>query len=290
MTIPDIRNRFKIEDCHASGGMVMKRLMFILVAAAGLAVAAVPQEDGEYRRGGSVKDFDNLFPQTQQKNEFTFVRLIYNGRIQSWLYPNVKNWYTDYPKGDAQLVRVYQRLLRTDVAPESRALPILHPDLPNYPFVYSSEAGQMILTPEEAKRMREYVEHGGFWMIDDFWGSYEWKGFEEEIGKVFPDEKIVDIPLDHPIFHSLFNIDRLVQVPHGGWPDRYDNPATFEQDGDIPYARGIFDKNGRLAVFINWNTDLMDGSEMSDNPRFPEHFSTHSYKIFMNAHAYALTH
>lgn len=54
--------------------------------------------------------------------------------------------------------------------------------------------------------------------------------------------------------------------------------------------RGIFDENGRLLVFINFNTDLMDASEWADDPRYPEKFSAYSYKIFSNAVMYAISH
>src|SRR3989344_5061185 len=107
----------------------------------------------------------------------TFVRLIYNGRIPGY----IKNWYTDYPKGDQALVAMLGRSTGAQIAEEPRAIPILHPDLFNYPMVYSLEAGQMLLDDPQRKRMREYLERGGFWMIDDFWGTHEWDNFESEM-------------------------------------------------------------------------------------------------------------
>jgi hypothetical protein len=58
----------------------------------------------------------------------------------------------------------------------------------------------------------------------------------------------------------------------------------------VPYVRGIFDEKGRLLVFINHNTDLMDASEWADDPLYPHKFSAYSYKIFSNAVVYALSH
>src|SRR3989344_9621806 len=74
---------------------------------------------------GNVDDFDRLSLQTRQACEFTFVRLIYNGRIPGF----IKNWYTDYPTGDENLVRVLRRTTDLDISHESRAIPIHHSDL-----------------------------------------------------------------------------------------------------------------------------------------------------------------
>jgi hypothetical protein len=126
-------------------------------------------------------------------------------------------------------------------------------------------------------------------MIDDFWGTFEWANFEREMKKVFPDRQIVDIPMDHPIFHSVYDITEKMQVPNIGYAYT-SNPVTWEQDGYVPYVRGIFDDNGRLLVFINFNTDLMDASEWADDPKYPQYFSAYSYKIFTNAVVYALSH
>jgi hypothetical protein len=234
---------------------------------------------------GDYSDFRRLPPQTRQNHDFTFVRLMYNGRIPNYL----KNWYTDYPTGDRNLVEILHRVTSIDVAPESRVLPIHHPDLFCYPMVYSGEAGQMVFDDSDAQILREYLTRGGFWMIDDFWGTFEWANFERQMKKVFPEKAIVDIPLSHPIFHAFYDIEEKMQVPNIGYAYNPGTP-TWEQDGYEPYVRGIFDENGRLLVFINHNTDLMDASEWADDPLYPQRFSTYSYKIFSNAVVYALSH
>ena len=107
--------------------------------------------------------------------------------------------------------------------------------------------------------------------------------------KIFPDRPIVDIPLDHPIFHTFYDIDQRMQVPNIGYAYNPGSP-TWEQDGYQPYVRGIVDDNKRLLVFINFNTDLMDASEWADDALYPHKFSAYSYKIFSNAVIYALSH
>ena len=256
-----------------------------LIPLLALSTALLLAQDYEMFLDGKYEDFRRLPAQNQQNHEFTFVRLIYNGRIPGYL----KNWYTDYPTGDRNLVDVLHRLTNIDIAPESRAIPIHHPDLFNYPMIYSGEAGQMVFDQSDATAMREYLTRGGFWMMDDFWGTFEWGNFEREMRKIFPDRPIVEIPLSHAIFHSFFDIDEKIQVPNIGYAYSPGTP-TWEQDGYEPYVRGIFDDSGRLLVLINFNTDLMDASEWADDPLYPHKFSAYAYKIFTNAVVYTMSH
>ena len=98
----------------------------------------------------------------------------------------------------------------------------------------------------------------------------------------------MDIPLDHPVFHSYYDIEELVQTPYVG--QAIYSSQTYEQDGYFPHCRGIFDENDRLMVIINWNTDLGDAWEWADLPEFPARFSTYAYKIGINAIVYAMSH
>lgn len=237
---------------------------------------------------GNYGDEKWIVQDTQNTNQFVFVRLIYNGLIQ--VSPHyIKNWYTDYPKGDKQLIAALRRLTQLDIAENERAIAIADPALFRYPFVYTSEPGQMILTSKDAAIMREYLQRGGFWMLDDFWGSFEWGNLEAEMKKILPDAEIKDIPLDHPIFSEVFKVERLRQVPSAAY---FFNPGgiTWEQDGFVPQCKGIWDKDGRLVVVINHNTDLGDAYQWMDLPEYPYEFSSYAYRMAVNTIVYALSH
>ena len=123
-------------------------------------------------------------------------------------------------------------------------------------------------------------------VVDDFWGTSAWRNFEQEMARVFPDRPIVDVPLDHPVFHAYYDIAEIVQVPNvyqasGG--------TTYEYDGYVPRVRGIFDPQGRLLVLVNWNTDLGDAWEWADDPGYPLRYSNYAYKLGVNAVIYALS-
>jgi hypothetical protein len=233
---------------------------------------------------GNYDDAKRITQDKEETNQFVFARLIFNGRIPAY----IKNWYTDYPDADNHLIWALHRMTQLDVAEHSRVVAITDPALFKYPLVYTSEPGQMLLTPDDARIMREYLDRGGFWMLDDFWGSFEWENMAGEMKKVLPDAEIRDIPMDHTLFHQFFDVDKIKQVPSLAYV--YNGGITHEQDGFTAECRGIFDKDGRLLVVINHNTDLGDAYEHMDKKEYPYEFSSYAYRIAVNTFIYALSH
>ncbi len=217
--------------------------------------------------------------------EFTFVRVVYTG-LHGWGY--YKNWYTDWPKADRQFILGIQRLTNIRVAAQGKALPLTDKEIFHYPFIYSVEVGHWNLTDEEAKALQEYLYRGGFLFCDDFWGSVEWENFQRNLARVLPGRRVVEIPLEHPVFHSYYDISQIIQTPNVG-NALYRN-ITYEEDGFVPHCRGVFDDSGRLMVVINWNTDLGDAWEWADLPGYPAKYSTYAYQMGINAIVYAMSH
>jgi hypothetical protein len=210
---------------------------------------------------------------------FYFTRGAYNGTRNSWR--------TDFPEADRWIANVLGRLTAVDVSPSENPVRLDDPELRRFPFLYMLEVGNMALRDHEVEALRSYLLAGGFVMIDDFWGSWQWANFENQIRQVLPEYEIVEIPMDHPIFSTFYQIDEVIQVPvvnsgiSGG--------PTYEQDGYVPRCLGIFDEHGRLMVMINWNTDIGDAWEHAEHPRYPVQYSTYAYQIAANTIIYALT-
>jgi hypothetical protein len=217
--------------------------------------------------------------------EFTFVRMVYTGS-GPWGY--IKGWYTDWPKADRQFILGVRRLTNIRIADQGKTVTLTDPEIFQYPFIYSVECGYWNLTDAEVAGLREYLKRGGFLFCDDFWGSWEWENFQRHMSRVLPGSIIADLPLSHPVFHSYYDIRQLVQAPNVG--NAIYSSQTYEQDGYVPHCRGIVDKEGRLLVIINWNTDLGDSWEWADLPGFPARYSTYAYQIGINAIVYAMTH
>ena len=224
----------------------------------------------------------------EPNREFYFTRAFYSSGRND-LYRGFPSWSVDWPKADIQFMMGLKRLVtHLDAYDGDNPVSLADPDLLRYPFLYAVEVGYMSLTEPEVIGLRNYLEHGGFLVVDDFWGSREWANFEHEIRRVLPGHPIVEIPLDHPIFHAFYDIKEIVQVPNVG-QGRFGGP-TWEQDGITPTVRGIFDDDGRLMVAISWNSDLGDAWEWAEDPFYPLRFSTYAYQLGVNLIVYAMSH
>src|SRR5690606_7960531 len=189
-------------------------------------------------------------------------------------YGGGRSWATDYPKSDRQFVTVLKRLVRLNVSDWENAVPLDDPVLRRFPLLYKVEVGQMEMTDEEVEGLRSYLDAGGFLIVDDFWGIREWQIFEENFRRVYPNKAIVELPLEHPLFSSYYNITEIKQVPAIG---RANYPA--ECRGCEATVRGVFDDDGRLMVVINFNTDLGDAWEWAEDPRYPLEYPTYAYAM-----------
>ena len=148
----------------------------------------------------------------------------------------------------------------------------------NFPWLYAVEVGHWYLSDTEAALLREYLDRGGFLMVDDFWQEYEWSVFVESMLRVFPDRPIVELPETHPLLHVLYDLDQRTQIPGRGG------------SRGTPHWRGIFDDDDRLMVAINFNMDMGDAWEHADDPWYPEPYTALAYRFAVNYLIYSMTH
>ncbi|HEU4389378.1 MAG TPA: DUF4159 domain-containing protein [Blastocatellia bacterium] len=219
------------------------------------------------------------------KGEFTFVRTIYSSPYSRW----GGSWRTDFPEADYHFIIGVRDWAGTNlgISSEPEQITILDERLFDYPLIYFVEPGYMELSSEDATRLREYSDRGGFLFLDDFWGEYEWENVQEQMNKIFPGQQIADLPLNHSIFHTYFDIEQVVQVPGiHSWM----RGVTYEKGGYVPHYMGIQDKTGRVRVFIARNCDLGDAWEWIDRPEYPIKYGLAAYKVGINVIIYAMTH
>ncbi len=233
-------------------------------------------------------DYDEvpIPPDANEETEYYFVRLAYS-MGGAYRRRGGGSWTVDYPKAERQFLQGVRRLTNVHVRSMEKVVRPLDDDLFNYPWIYAVEVGYWYLDEQEAARMREYLLRGGFLMVDDFHGSWQWQSFLDSMKRVFPDRPIVDISSDDEVFHVLYDVDRKVQVPGIQY---LRSGSTYEQDGVEPHWRGIYDDKGRLLVAINFNMDLGDAWEWADLPEYPEHWTALAYRYGINYIIYAMTH
>jgi hypothetical protein len=227
--------------------------------------------------------------------EFQFARLLYNGvpgcasgggGWRGWGRGRGGAACTDWWDAEYHFMQGVTRLTRIDgaiVEPGGyggRQLSLAEDAIFDYPWLYAVEVGQWYLSDEEAVLLREYLDRGGFLMVDDFWDEYEWSVFVQSMLRVFPDRPIVELGEDHPLLHVLYDLDQRTQIPGRGG-----------QRADlVPHWRGIFDDDDRLMVAINFNMDMGDAWEHADDPWYPEPMTALAYRFAVNYLIYSMTH
>lgn len=236
-----------------------------------------------------------------EKDVFTFVRLRYHRAFRRGGARRAGNCFTDFPDSDLNLSYRLQQLTSLKVDPDCRVLSITDPELFDFPFCYMVEPGALELSDEEASTLRRYLSNGGFMMADDFWGSREWDNFESEMKRVFPERSFVELPMDHPVFHTVFPITvekNKLQVPNfvAGEQSQYNGGITWEyHDGEEcseMHVRAILDDKGRIMVIACHNTDNGDGWEREQEYGyfFREFSEKRAYPLGINIVVYAMTH
>ncbi len=203
-------------------------------------------------------------------------------------------WDTDYPDSDYNFSYRLHQLTSMEVDPDGLVLDLTDPELFNYPFIYLLEPGRLVFRDEEVTALRKYLLNGGFLMVDDFWGENEWYNFYREIKRVFPDREPVEIPLDHPIFHAVFDLKERPQIPSINVAlSGRDYGITWERDDarQVHY-KALYDDKGRMMSIICHNTDLGDGWEEEgvDEWYFHEFSEKRAYPLGINIVFYAMTH
>lgn len=233
---------------------------------------------------------------TFKKDVFTFVRIKYSSglRRRSRGFSGAGYWHIDFPDAELNLSYRLQQMTSLKVDPNCRVLELTDPELFDYPWIYIVEPGGLLFLEEEVPILRRYLLNGGFLMVDDFWGEAEWANFEREIKRVFPERDIVDLELDHPIFHSVFDIKEKWQIPNVALgTDSQHHGRTWEQwDAQEVHYRAIKDDKDRIMVMICHNTDLGDGWEREgENEYYFREFSEkRAYPLGINIVFYAMTH
>jgi hypothetical protein len=240
-----------------------------------------------------------------KKDTFTFARVQYVARhdLYGEGHTEAENrWLIDFPLSDLDMSYRLQQMTSMHVDPDGHPVKI-DTNLFDFPFIYMVEPGRGLFADNELPIMRKYLLNGGFLMVDDFWGDNEWQAFAGEMARVFPpasfpNQKIVDLADNHPIFTTVFPLKEKPQVPGIPWLKYYFSRGTTYEMGrnkggteDVHY-RGIFDDKGRLIVMICHNTDLGDGWEREgDNEDYFRIFSEpKAFPMGINIIVYAMTH
>jgi len=154
-----------------------------------------------------------------QQLGFTFCRL----RYQNIRRARKSGWGDDYPQADNNFMVRLSELTTTTISrwnngdPGFANVTAMDPELFRCPYLRMQNAANYDFTPEETVRMHDYLLKGGFLWIDDNWDP-DFDYIRPNLVRILPGAKIVDLPVDHPMFSIVYRINPLPQIPSlGSW-------------------------------------------------------------------------
>jgi hypothetical protein len=194
--------------------------------------------------------------------EITIGRLHYDGG---------GDWYAN-PSSLPNLLAAIRERTTIPVASTEVVVRLTDPELWDVAFLHVTGHGNIHWSDDELKILRRWLEQGGFLHVDDNYGLDE--SFRREIKRLFPDHPLVEVPLDHPIYHVVYDMP-------GGLP------KIHEHDGKPAQGFGIF-INGRLVVYYSYQSDIGDGWEDEAVHHDPPEKHEAALRMGVNLFAYAV--
>ncbi len=176
---------------------------------------------------------DCSLAQQRISSAFKIARLKYSGG---------GDWYNDQ-SAEVNLLRFVRENTTIHVEPTYEFVDLNSEQLFTYPMLFMTGHGNISFSEQEVRRLRTYLENGGFLYADDDYGMD--KAFRREMKKIFPGQELVEMPFSHGIYRSRF------EFPNGP-------PKTHEHDGKPAQGFGLF-HNGRLVVYYTYESNPSDG-------------------------------
>lgn len=187
-------------------------------------------------------------------------------------YDGGGDWYAN-PSSLPNLIKAINERTALHVAPRERVVRLSDPDLWETPFLHMTGHGNVSLSDQEVRILRRYLEGGGFLHADDNYGMDE--SFRREIARVFPNRPLVEVPVDHAVYHVVYDFPKGL-------------PKIHEHDGEPAAGFGIF-IGDRLAVYYSYQSDLGDGWEDADVHEDTDALREAALQMGVNLFVYAVT-
>lgn len=186
-------------------------------------------------------------------------------------YDGGGDWYSN-PGSLENLMRFIEAHTDVDMADKHAVVEAGSPELFQYDYLYMNGHGNVRFSESEIRRLRHFLENGGFLHADDNYGMDV--SFRREMKRVFPDKDWVELPFDYAIYHQTFDF------PNG-------LPKIHEHDNKPPQGLGLFHE-GRLVVFYTYECDLGDGWENEEVHHDPQAIRTAALRMGTNIFIYHL--
>jgi len=201
--------------------------------------------------------------QVPENSELSITRLQYEGG---------GDWYANPTSLPNILANIAERT-GLPISQELKTVKLSDPSLGDHPYLYMTGHGNVSFSDEERNMLRRHLISGAFLHADDNYGLDE--SFRREIELIFPENGLIEIPTDHPVFHVMYDLSEGL-------------PKIHEHDGNAPQAFGIFHE-GRLIVFYSFESDLGDGWENSEVHNDSPEIRESAVQMGVNLYLYVLS-
>ena len=195
--------------------------------------------------------------------EFSIARVNYGGG---------GDWYCD-PSSIPNILSYLTKNTSIEAAHDEYRIKLTTKEMRGHPYLYMTGHGNIRFTDEEIIDLREYLFGGGFLHTDDNYGLNT--SFRREMKRVFPDRDFVELPHNHAVFHSYFD------MPNG-------LPKIHEHDGKPPQLFALYNED-RIMVIYSFESDLGDGWEDEEVHNDPPELRTAALQMGVNIIYFALT-
>ena len=238
------------------------------------------------QRGVQRQSAQLVVTHTAYDGRFQFARLKFETGPGGYYYMGLPAWAHGYPRGENNLARIMKEISTVPLHLEaSNVIALDDPELMHFPVAYMAEPDYWTMKEGEAANLRAYLLKGGFVIFDDFRddrrnGMSGWRNFEAQMQRVIPGARFIDLDPALPIFHSFFEINSFNVIPQ-----------AYDQNRAV--LRGLFEDNDptkRMIAMINFNTDISDFWEFSNDGFYMVSQDNEAYKLGVNYVVYALTH
>ena len=278
--------------------MAARRLLVIVIGGLALAIASLVYAQQIFVGGGGRFRFNGHFATLEDfDGSFLYCRGFYRSVRGE---DGGQGWSTDYPGADNNFSIRLSELTRVPVKWDPTRQPIHvvvrlnDPALNRCPMLFMEDVGTIQFSESEIQGLRDYLLKGGFLWVDDFWGSVAWDRWVAELQRVLPSGEfpIIEVPLSHPIMHTVYDVTDYLQVSSiNFWYRSEGSVSERGRDSAQVHFRGIEDSRKRLMVLMTHNTDVSDTWEREgENKEYFSLFSPRGYAIGVNVVVYALTH
>jgi hypothetical protein len=186
-------------------------------------------------------------------------------------YDGGGDWYAN-PSSLPNLLGAIRERTRLRVAREEKVVTLRDDDLWGVPYLYMTGHGNVAWSDADLAMLRRFLQQGGFLHADDNYGMDP--SIRRELARLFPGQALVEVPLDHPIYHVVYDFPKGI-------------PKIHQHDGKPAQGFGIF-LDGRLAVFYSYQTDLGDGWEDPEVHGDPPEKREAALRMGVNLFTYAV--